>query len=85
MDVGNPSNFSRILDLYNGDRDSISRDMKGYALSDEKIISAMKDVYSRHGYLMDPHGATAYEALRENLAPRRKRYFPCDRPSVKIP
>ena len=85
MDVGNPSNFSRILDLYHGDRSAISRDMKGYALSDEKIISAMKDVYSHHGYLMDPHGATAYEALRENLAPGEKGIFLATAHPAKFP
>ncbi|MDE5672979.1 MAG: threonine synthase, partial [Duncaniella sp.] len=83
--VGNPSNFSRILDLYNGDREAISRDMKGYALSDERIISAMRNVYSRHGYLMDPHGATAYEALRENLAPGEKGIFLATAHPAKFP
>ncbi len=67
MDVGNPSNFTRILEMYDGDYDAISRDIKGYSYTDEEIRETMVDTYSIHSYLLDPHGATAYRALREDL------------------
>lgn len=75
MDVGNPSNFSRIIDLYNGDYGRIHRDMTGYSFSDAEIAESMKEVYDRNGYIMDPHGATAYRALRSNLSAGEKGIF----------
>ncbi len=65
MDVGNPSNFARILDLFNGDFDTIAREIMGYAFSDEETKSAMRDIYSRFQYVMDPHGAVAYLGLKK--------------------
>lgn len=67
MDVGNPSNFTRILEMYNGDYDAIARDVRGYSYSDNEIRETMVDTYSIYSYLLDPHGATAYRALREDL------------------
>lgn len=75
MDVGNPSNFSRILDIYDGDYERIHRDMTGYSFSDAEIAESMKEVYDRNGYVMDPHGATAYRALRRNLSSGEKGIF----------
>jgi threonine synthase len=65
MDVGNPSNFVRILDLYNNDIQSIREDMVGYYFTDEETRETMKMVYSNHGYCCDPHGAIGYRALEE--------------------
>jgi threonine synthase len=65
MDVGNPSNFARILDLFNGDFDSVAKEIVGYAFSDEQTKSAMRDIYSRFQYVMDPHGAVAYLGLKK--------------------
>jgi threonine synthase len=67
MDVGNPSNFARIVDLYNGSHGDISRDVKGFVCTDEQIRDAIKDVYANHGYLLDPHGAIGYRALKASL------------------
>ena len=75
MDVGNPSNFSRILDIYDGDYERIHRDKTGYSFSDAEIAESMKEVYDRNGYVMDPHGATAYRALRRNLSSGEKGIF----------
>lgn len=69
MDVGNPSNFSRILALYHGDYARISSDMCGVAYPDERIADTILNVYHSNHYLLDPHGATAYRALAENLKP----------------
>jgi len=67
MDVGNPSNFARMLDLYNNDLASISADVYGVAISDEETEIALKQVYTKFGYLMDPHGAVGYLGLKAFL------------------
>lgn len=68
MDVGAPSNFARILDLYKNSHKTISEIIKGYWYSDEKIKNIIKKVYSETGYMCDPHGACGYESLNEFLS-----------------
>ncbi len=84
MDVGNPSNFARIHDLYEGSHEAISHDMHGYSLSDEAIASEMRRVYESEGYIMDPHGASAYCALRRDLAPEETGIFMATAHPVKF-
>ena len=67
MDVGNPSNFARMLDLFQGDFENLSNEIVGYAFTDEETQVAMREVFSRHKYVMDPHGAVAYLGLKEFL------------------
>jgi threonine synthase len=67
MDVGNPSNFARILELYNHSHESIAYDLTGYRYSDDQIRKTMKMVFEEHGYILDPHGAVGYRALTEDL------------------
>ncbi len=67
MDVGDPSNFVRILDLYEQSHDNVIDDLSGYAYSDEAIREVINEVYHNKGYLLDPHGACAYMAARESL------------------
>lgn len=67
MDVGDPSNFARILDLYNHSHRDIVADMVGYRYSDDEIRETMKQVYSKTGYMLDPHGAVGYRALKADL------------------
>lgn len=67
MDVGDPSNFARILDLYGNSHDAICKDISGYTYSDEQISETVAQTYKTEGYLLDPHGATAYRALLEGL------------------
>jgi len=55
MDVGNPSNFARIVDLYDNDLQAIRRDIWGCSSSDEETLRIMHDVEERHGYVLDPH------------------------------
>ena len=69
MDVGDPSNFARIYDLYKGSRDAVAADVSGARFSDEQIRQTIKDVFTRTGYLCDPHGACGYRALKEGLKP----------------
>lgn len=67
MDVGDPSNFARILDLYGNSHDAICKDISGYTYTDEQISETVARTYKDNGYLLDPHGATAYRALIEGL------------------
>lgn len=67
MDVGDPSNFVRILDLYGGDYGRISSLISGASYSDAQIRQTMKDCYDNTGYILDPHGACGYRALKEGL------------------
>lgn len=67
MDVGAPSNFARILDLYNYSHKTISDLIKGYRYSDSEIRDVVKSVYEKTGYLCDPHGACAYESLNQYI------------------
>jgi len=62
MDVGDPSNFDRILDLFKHRHDWITRHMEGYSYNDTEIREIIGRVYRESGYLCDPHGATAYQA-----------------------
>jgi threonine synthase len=67
MDVGDPSNFARILALYNGSYDEIKADISGAAYDNSSIRESMAECFSRNGYVLDPHGACGYRALREGL------------------
>ncbi len=67
MDVGDPSNFARILDLYGHSHEGIAAEISGTSFDDEQIRTAIKNVWNEHGYLMDPHGACGWLALKEGL------------------
>ena len=78
MDVGNPSNFTRILHLYSSapgaseaaPLDRIRRDLAGRAFDDDETRRAMRDVHERTGYLLDPHTAVGYLGLKAELEAR---------------
>ncbi len=69
MDVGDPSNFARILDLYGHSHDAIISGIAGCTYTDEEIQETVKNTYKETGYLLDPHGAVGYRALKEFLKP----------------
>lgn len=69
MDVGDPSNFARIYDLYGGSHEAIKKDISGETYTDEQIRETVQAVYNETGYLLDPHGACGYRALAEQLQP----------------
>jgi len=77
MDVGDPSNFARILNLYseNGalspaeSHKRISSLISGATYSDEQIADTMRRCYQETGYILDPHGACGYHALKDGLKP----------------
>lgn len=68
MDVGNPSNFARMMDLYPNDLNNIKADITGYRFSDEETKQAMREVYKTSNYILDPHGAVGYLGLKKYLA-----------------
>lgn len=67
MDVGDPSNFARIYDLYNGSHDKISSIISGATYTDDEIKASVKQCFKDNGYILDPHGACGYQALKDNL------------------
>ncbi len=69
MDVGDPSNFARIYDLYGKSHDAIAADISGATYSDDQIADAMRSCYADNGYVCDPHGACGYQALKDGLKP----------------
>ena len=77
MDVGDPSNFARILNLYSGNgalspaetHQRITSLISGATYSDEQIADTMRQCYKETGYILDPHGACGYQALKDGLKP----------------
>ena len=69
MDVGDPSNFARIYDLYGKSHEKISSLISGATYSDDQIRDTMRQCYKDTGYILDPHGACGYRALKEGLRP----------------
>jgi threonine synthase len=67
MDVGDPSNFARIYDLYGKSHERITSLISGATYSDEQIRQTMKACYDETGYILDPHGACGYQALEDGL------------------
>lgn len=67
MDVGDPSNFARILDLYQNSWETIKSRISGATYSDDNIRATMKSCHESTGYILDPHGACGYQALKEQL------------------
>ncbi len=67
MDVGNPSNFSRMLALYQNNWEDMKADISGYSYSDDETKKAIAAVLENNNYLCDPHGAVGYLALEEYL------------------
>jgi threonine synthase len=67
MDVGDPSNFARVFDLYGGSHEAIVAEISGVSYTDDQIAETLKNCYAKTGYLLDPHGAVGYRALQEGL------------------
>jgi len=69
MDVGNPSNFARMLDMFSEENcstwNNMTASISGYAYNDEQTSKAVQEVHSKYSYIIDPHGAVAYLALSE--------------------
>ncbi|MDB5120957.1 MAG: threonine synthase [Sphingobacteriales bacterium] len=65
MDVGNPSNWVRIMDLFNEDAETLRKLVKGYSYTDEQTVDAIKQVFQENGYVVCPHTAIAWLALKD--------------------
>ena len=75
MDVGDPSNFARILDLYGHSHEAITEHISGATYSDEQIAHTMRQCLAETGYQLDPHGACGYQALQDGLRPGEVGFF----------
>ena len=67
MDVGNPSNFYRLLELFRHDHQAMRAMISGRRLTDRQTRAAMAEVYRRYAYVMDPHGAVGFAALKQTV------------------
>jgi threonine synthase len=67
MDVGNPSNFVRILELFNNRYEQIKDFISSYTISDTETFETIARVFKQHGYILDPHGAVGYRSLEKHL------------------
>jgi threonine synthase len=67
MDVGNPSNFGRMTELYDQSWEQMIADITGCSFSDTQTRAIMKEVYAQHNYVLDPHGAIGYLGLQKHL------------------
>ena len=66
MDVGNPSNFIRIQELFNNDLEALKNAFSSYSFSDDETQETMKEIYRNSGYVADPHGAVGYLGLKKH-------------------
>ena len=67
MDVGNPSNFIRIQEMYNHDLEQFKKDFSSYSYTDAATLDALKFIHKNDGYIAEPHGAVGYLGLKEEL------------------
>jgi threonine synthase len=67
MDVGNPSNFIRIQEMYQNDLVQFKRDFSSFTFTDVETTEAMKTIYNVNGYIAEPHGAVGYLGLKKEL------------------
>jgi len=77
MDVANPSNFVRILEIFENDFPNLKENLEAVGVSDEITADVMREVFEKYGYVLDPHGAVGFYALRQYLEknPDEKGFF----------
>jgi len=68
MDVGNPSNFVRVLEIFHHQYPELKAHLSSYSISDADTMATIRSVYEQHHYLLDPHGAVGYLSLEKYLA-----------------
>ena len=75
MDVGDPNNFVRILEIFEEDISELRRTLSAYSITDDETKETIKKVYKNEKYLLDPHGAVGYLSLEKYLSdnPESKR------------
>ncbi len=67
MDVGDPSNFVRILEIFNHDFNALVKGLSSFSITDKETVKTIKEVFEQHNYTLDPHGAVGYLALQKYL------------------
>jgi threonine synthase len=92
MDVGDPSNFVRILDLFNNDNSALKEKLSALAYHDEEIKQAIAEIFEKYNYVVCPHTATGYLAVQKDKTknqPKKKTAYvvlatahPCKFPDV---
>lgn len=87
MDVGNPSNFIRILELFENHFANLKSKVSGYSIDDENTLQTIKEVFEKYNYILDPHTAVAYTALEIYLKenPGKKGFILATAHPVKFP
>ena len=68
MDVGDPSNFARVMDLYGNSAEAVRKDITGCSYTDDEIRKTIATVHDKYGYMLDPHGACGYQGLADSLS-----------------
>lgn len=72
MDVGNPSNFVRILEIFHHQSPELKSKLSSYSITDAETTATIKEVYQRDNYVLDPHGAVGYLSLQRYLQSHRE-------------
>ncbi|MCL8535469.1 threonine synthase [Chryseobacterium gallinarum] len=87
MDVGNPSNFVRILELFSHQFDSLKNKVSGYSVDDKETLDTITKVYEEYRYILEPHSAVAFAAMLQylNENPHKKGFILGTAHPVKFP
>ncbi|SHE60204.1 threonine synthase [Chryseobacterium sp. OV279] len=87
MDVGDPSNFTRILELFGHQFEDLKNMISGYSVDDESTLKTIAEVYEKYGYILDPHSAVAFSSLEQylNENPGKKGFILGTAHPVKFP
>ncbi|KFE99493.1 threonine synthase [Chryseobacterium formosense] len=87
MDVGSPSNFVRILELFENQFNELKNKISGYSINDKETLQTITKVYEKYGYVLEPHSAVAYFALEKYLKdnPEKKGFILSTAHPVKFP
>lgn len=87
MDVGNPSNFVRILELFGHKFEALKNKISAYSINDNQTMSTITEVYEKYGYILEPHSAVAYAAMIQYLQenPEQKGFILGTAHPVKFP
>ena len=87
MDVGDPSNFVRIMELFKNEFDPLQNNISGYSIDDQKTLQTITEVYNKYQYILDPHSAVAFASLEQYLQenPGKKGFILGTAHPVKFP
>lgn len=85
MDVGSPSNLIRIIEMYQSTPALLKEILKGVTRTDQETISTIQSAFQQFNYILDPHGAVGYAALKASLKPEQKGFFLATAHPVKFP